>query len=516
MTGRAYCAATSREVAEPLAGTASTVRAFLLLEHGGPWGRSVLQHATFPDGVREGMRELCARHGVRGMLMRRPGSGPGVPDRPRVLLSVTRPDGGVAAERRLDDVTDVAALPLASLLAELRAGRVPAGWTGVEDFLGTCTHGRHDACCAEYGRPVARALHDLAGDAAWEVSHVGGDRFAGNVLALPEGLYYGHVTPADAADLVAARRSGQLLTRLLRGRSSLPFAAQAAEIALRRHLGLEQADAVHVLEVERSEHTVRSGHAVPSVQRTTTTWSVRAAAAPATWRVVVETAHPGPPRPLTCTGEASLPPVHTVVELAATDAPGRGMEGWDAAYAARAAADRPVGDLDPLLVGLLADLPPGRALDVAAGTGPASRWLAAHGWQVTAVDFSAEAVALARRADAEAGVDVDWVVADARVWQPPPGSPGFDLVLVVRAALPDVVARAGAWLAPGGRLVVVGHSRANLAIADAPGPRDPRLLHDPDSLRRLAGDLEVERCEEVDRRPEGGRGVDVVLVARRR
>ena len=100
-----------------------------------------------------------------------------------------------------------------------------------------CTHGRHDACCAERGRPVAAALTAARPEQTWEVSHVGGDRFAANLLVLPEGLYYGQVTADEAPGLAqrARRRAGSTSTGCAAG-ASRPMHVQHAEIALRRHL----------------------------------------------------------------------------------------------------------------------------------------------------------------------------------------------------------------------------------------------------------------------------------------
>ena len=92
-----------------------------------------------------------------------------------------------------------------------------------------CTHGRHDRCCALRGRPVAQALGRVEPERTWECTHIGGDRFAANVVVLPYGLYYGGVTPATAADLVAATERGEVVPDLLRGRSSSPVAVQTAE-----------------------------------------------------------------------------------------------------------------------------------------------------------------------------------------------------------------------------------------------------------------------------------------------
>jgi hypothetical protein len=114
--------------------------------------------------------------------------------------------------------------------------------------LAVCTHGRHDACCAELGRPVALALADGPhADAVWETSHVGGDRFAGNLVVLPRGLYYGALDAASARAVADATAAGEVVLDHLRGRSDLPMGAQAAEVALRREHGLTGLDDVRAL-----------------------------------------------------------------------------------------------------------------------------------------------------------------------------------------------------------------------------------------------------------------------------
>jgi 2-polyprenyl-3-methyl-5-hydroxy-6-metoxy-1,4-benzoquinol methylase len=74
-----------------------------------------------------------------------------------------------------------------------------------------------------------------------------------------------------------------------------------------------------------------------------------------------------------------------------------------------------------------ADLPPGRALDASCGHGSDALWLAAHGWRVTAVDFSAAALAHGRSMAEAAGADVaervDWIESDLATWTAEPGPP---------------------------------------------------------------------------------------------
>jgi hypothetical protein len=88
-------------------------------------------------------------------------------------------------------------------------------------------------------------------DDVWECSHLGGDRFAGNVVVLPHGLGYGWVTTGAAAGLVDDLDAGRLTLDLLRGRATLPMAAQFAEIEVRRALGETRDDAVRCLGVSR-------------------------------------------------------------------------------------------------------------------------------------------------------------------------------------------------------------------------------------------------------------------------
>jgi hypothetical protein len=113
-----------------------------------------------------------------------------------------------------------------------------------EPVFAVCTHGRHDACCAERGRPVAAGLAAVHPESTWEVSHIGGDRFAANLLVLPDGLYYGRLEPAAAVGVADAHLGGRVDLEHLRGRSGMAMSLQAAEIELRRYLQEERLGAV--------------------------------------------------------------------------------------------------------------------------------------------------------------------------------------------------------------------------------------------------------------------------------
>jgi len=173
------------------------------------------------------------------------------------------------------------------------------------------------------------------------------------------------------------------------------------------------------------------------------------------------------------------------------------------------------------LVEEVADLVPGRALDVACGEGRNAVWLATRGWEVTGVDFSPVGIDKARRLAAATGVEVEWTVADVAGWEPP--ADRFQLVAVLylhvgpsqrRAALE----RAAGAVEPGGVLLVVGHALRNLTEGYG-GPPDADLLYAPDEVVAEIPGLRIERAEEVLRpvATAGGTGtaIDTLIRARR-
>ena len=172
----------------------------------------------------------------------------------------------------------------------------------------------------------------------------------------------------------------------------------------------------------------------------------------------------------------------------------------------------------------LAGLPPGRALDLAAGEGRNSVWLAEHGWAVTAVDFSRVGLGKGRSLAAACGVpdgQVDWVVADLGEYVPARGA--FDLVLIaylqVGAGLrARVLAASAAALVPGGTLLLVGHDLANLTEGVG-GPRYPEVLYTPETITAELTGLRIVRAERVRRtvqRPDGpATAIDTLVRAER-
>jgi 2-polyprenyl-3-methyl-5-hydroxy-6-metoxy-1,4-benzoquinol methylase len=173
------------------------------------------------------------------------------------------------------------------------------------------------------------------------------------------------------------------------------------------------------------------------------------------------------------------------------------------------------------LVAEVEGMPPGRALDVACGAGRNAVWLAERGWAVTGVDFSDVALGNARRLAGERGVDVEWIQADLREWEP--AGRTFDVVAVLYLQLPaeerrPVLARAAEALAAGGMLLVVGHDLQNLNGGYG-GPKDPRVLFTPEDVVAELPGLEIVKAERVLRPVETEDGeaqaIDALVRARR-
>lgn len=262
--------------------TASVVRGWVLLEQPGPWGSEALIQSRLPDPVASELADRAQRDRVRVLLIRRPDRTE-TDGRHCFVVYSGRPTPWIE-HRVIADPGELLGLDLSRLRLGERVG-FGDPWTRPLHLV--CTNGRHDPCCAQLGRPVIRALMGRRGaGAAWECSHVGGDRFAGNVVCMPHGLYFGRLGPDEAVRVVEGYENGQLELDHYRGRAGDPFAVQAAEFFVRQAEGLRGVDDL----VPHRRH-----QAGPGVFDVTFTGS-----AGRTFSVRVAVTGAYPHRPLTC------------------------------------------------------------------------------------------------------------------------------------------------------------------------------------------------------------------------
>jgi hypothetical protein len=221
------CSDASAAADESLAGTTTQAVSWLAIECRGAWGRdAVVENELAADAV-----AAASAFAGRVVMIRRPdGRDPGTV----VFRAETTDAGGTLVRHELADLVD------ADDPAELPNG---ASMTG--PLVLVCAHGRRDACCARLGRPVFEALADhVDSKCLWQSSHQGGHRFAANVLVLPAGVQLGRVAPQDAPRVAALLREGRIPLDHYRGRAAYPSRVQAAEVAVRRHLGIDAVDGV--------------------------------------------------------------------------------------------------------------------------------------------------------------------------------------------------------------------------------------------------------------------------------
>lgn len=226
------CSQASLLADEQLFGTAPLISDWLLVEARAPLQAQALRDNPLPQEVRLHLDHLQqSMPGLRVLLIRRPGRRETFPLRAYFAHALEEPR---LHTFELPDYQALLELDLPALAAGGQAALVAQPPAPARELFLVCTNGKRDPCCASHGEPAYQRLIKLAPDHAWQCSHLGGHRFAANLVYLPYGIYFGRVQPGEVPELVAACRQGRLLAERYRGRACYPPAAQAAEYYLQR------------------------------------------------------------------------------------------------------------------------------------------------------------------------------------------------------------------------------------------------------------------------------------------
>lgn len=224
MSERLYCA--EAEPREPLAGTADPVDVWILIEYRPTWRARAHDDNELPPELRAWLAAGSAALAAQGLRAR-----------PQFIRQPTRTALGVRLflgtpsglfNYDFAEHSGLLAFDLVTAVTEPAVAAIAAPHYFV------CTNGQRDVCCARFGLPVFSALTEVAGDRVWQVTHLGGHRFAPNVLVLPQRALYGRVSPDAVPAFLETVESGRLAFPFLRGRTSLPRVAQAAEVFIGR------------------------------------------------------------------------------------------------------------------------------------------------------------------------------------------------------------------------------------------------------------------------------------------
>ncbi|MGQ4489056.1 sucrase ferredoxin [Streptomyces sp. SAS_281] len=291
---RFFCADAARARGDALPGTAPYGLVWVLVEHHAPWPANGYDGLALEPVTKSLLYEAARAVRARILLIRRHGRRPEDAG-PRCWAVLWFDATGAHRQRwgtweREEDL----ALAAAALGAPGDLGHPPV--------VLVCAHGRHDTCCALRGRPAARALAERWPGLVWECTHVGGDRFAANVLVAPDGVYYGGLDAASSVAVVEQHLAGRVHAPHLRGYTDLVPAQQAAVAAVLARYG----------------PAGRHDYTVTGTTRSGPHWLIRVTGPPphATAYDVEITAHRAPPHQLTCNGPAtSAAMLHEVTSI---------------------------------------------------------------------------------------------------------------------------------------------------------------------------------------------------------
>ena len=241
------CSVVARAHDDPLIATAPPTRRWLLLDVPRAWPEKILRSPEVAGAV-PALGDIVDRRQGRVLFVRRPGGAVGArlhPDDHGPIRGFLVVDAPTRTQTRGAWRPAAAGRPAADLTAALAAFDAdgPLAEPAAEVLL-VCSHGTHDQCCAVRGRPVAAVLAERY-EHVLECSHVGGDRFGGNLLALPTGTYLGRLDADSAPAVVAAHLAGRDDPAHLRGVTTQDQRVQAAVTATLAAYGAAAAYRLH-------------------------------------------------------------------------------------------------------------------------------------------------------------------------------------------------------------------------------------------------------------------------------
>jgi hypothetical protein len=237
-----FCAALSQAAQEDMIDTAPTHFSYVLIECPYPWAAQDMESKRVPKNLRDLVATVkSAKLPVRFLLF----TGDRRSDSTRILLFRQQEGfsrGYLRRELQVETIADVA--PLLSEYFSDRGFEIECGESEIQDYF-ICTHGSHDKCCAHFGYPFYREAKailtdlDLPHVRVWQVSHIGGHRFAPTFVSFPEGRYYGAVNSEGFKAIVERKGNIDCLRTMYRGWGILPKQAQVVERELLLQYGWE-------------------------------------------------------------------------------------------------------------------------------------------------------------------------------------------------------------------------------------------------------------------------------------
>ncbi|MGF1523432.1 MAG: sucrase ferredoxin [Leptolyngbyaceae cyanobacterium] len=252
----------SATYSEPLIGTAVPADTFILIETPQPWSKPALLSEGIPESLRQVVRPLLGPgSGVRVHLI----ANEKTPSRTQRRLLIfqrtmassfrtsaptllSKPTGEYKAWEIQVDTPAAMAPALSQFWAEPSQVRLMdrRRIRSNHRHLMICTHASHNECCGIYGYPFyqqaiahIQRLGLTQHIYPWQISHIGGHRFAPTLIDFPQGRYYGHLDEVSLQCLLKREGAIAPLLPTYRGWSLLPKPLQILEGELLRQYGWE-------------------------------------------------------------------------------------------------------------------------------------------------------------------------------------------------------------------------------------------------------------------------------------
>lgn len=268
-----FCTHVSIENDSPLYGTASEAKVWIMLEYSGRWAARALGDNDLPESVQTWLNGQAAAIPDSRVLFIKQDS---YQVQDTLLIARTEQGKQELFKVRFESFEELVAVDMAGVLA----GEVSAEIV-TEPLVLVCTNGKRDQCCAKFGLPTYQTLAQKMGRNVWQVTHLGGHRYASAVAVFPAGIYYGYIFPEQTDALIEAVTANQILLPHYRGRTFQSGTVNAADYWLRKQTGTladdglmveaviegDSAETIHFTDQDNTTHclTVESGKTEPQL-----------------------------------------------------------------------------------------------------------------------------------------------------------------------------------------------------------------------------------------------------------
>jgi len=242
-----FCAELCSTAGEEMSGTVSFANVWVLLEYSKPWGKKIINDSDLSPEVTAHLSSL--KKAIPGSKLLFIKQAPAIREYITLFVIVCRETEPCIYEVHLKSYEELLELDLNKIIL----GEAQHSGTLIDDplFL-VCTHGKYDPCCAKYGTGVYRSMRNYVGNRSWQTSHVGGHRFAANVVCLPHGIFYGRVTEDEVKHIVDEYSQQRIYLNKFRGRACYARPVQVGESFVRAESGLTDVGALDLLDANEA------------------------------------------------------------------------------------------------------------------------------------------------------------------------------------------------------------------------------------------------------------------------